>query len=85
MGENFQGDAREIAEVLDAVATKVPALIHSVLEGLYSPQAGKEMGQAVGNLYKELIAAGIPAEEAMKMAKDYMLSLKDIVAAGKND
>jgi hypothetical protein len=69
---------KEIGELLDEVSNKVPKLIHGLLESLYSAEAGKRMGQAVGNLYKELIEAGIPQEEALKMAKDFMLSLKDI-------
>jgi len=36
------------------------------------------MGQAVGGFYKELIESGIPAEDALKMTKDYMLSIKDL-------
>jgi hypothetical protein len=48
------------------------------MDTLYSAEAGKKMGQAVGSLYKELVDSGIPQEEALQMAKDYMLSLKDI-------
>lgn len=70
--------SKEIGELLEEVSTKVPKLIHGVIESLYSAEAGKNMGQAVGNLYKELVESGIPPEEALKMAKDYMLSLKDI-------
>jgi hypothetical protein len=69
---------KEIAELLDSVTTKVPALIEGLLKLLYSPEAGKNMGQAVGSLYKELIDAGIPKEDALKMAKDYLLSIKDV-------
>jgi len=69
---------KEIGELLDEVSTKVPKLILGVMQSLYSAEAGKSMGQAIGNLYKELIEAGIPQDEALKMAKDYMLSLKDI-------
>ncbi|MHB1154459.1 MAG: hypothetical protein ACYCWE_03140 [Eubacteriales bacterium] len=69
---------REIGELLEEVSTKVPKLIQGIISSLYSAEAGKNMGQAVGNLYKELIEAGIPQEDALKMAKDYMLSLKDV-------
>jgi hypothetical protein len=68
----------DIGELLDEVTDKVPKLISGLLSTLYSAEAGKNMGQAVGNLYKELVEQGIPKEDALAMAKDYMLSLKDI-------
>ena len=70
-------DAKEIGQILDEVTDKVPKLISSLLGTIYSPEAGTSIGQAVGNLYKELVANGIPEEDALKMAKDYMLSIKD--------
>lgn len=79
-------DAKEIGAILDEVSLKVPKLIGGLLDSFYSAEAGKKMGQAVGNFYKELVAEGIPPEEAIKMARDYMLSIKDITqkAAGGN-
>jgi len=69
---------KEIGELLDEVSTKVPKLINSLLSTLYSAEAGKNMGQAVGNLYKELIAAGLPQEVAIEMSKDYIQTLKGL-------
>lgn len=69
---------KEIGELLDEVSGKVPKLITGLIDTIYSAESGKKMGQSVGNLYKELIDCGIPQEEAIKMAKDYMLSIKDI-------
>ena len=69
---------KEIGEILDEVSTKIPKLISSLLSNLYSAEAGKGMGQAVGNLYKELIDAGIPQEDALGMAKDYIQTIKGI-------
>ena len=76
---------KEIGEMLDEVSTKIPKLINGVLSSLYSAEAGKNMGQAVGSFYKELLEAGIPMDEALKMAKDYVLSLKDITSSMKNN
>ena len=45
---------------------------------LYSNENAANMGQAVGTYYKELIAAGIPQEDALDMAKSMAFSLKDI-------
>lgn len=71
---------KEIGELLDQVSTKIPKLINGIMDSMYSAEAGKKMGQAVGSFYKELLEAGIPQDEALKMAKDYVLSLKDITA-----
>ena len=69
---------KEIGQLLDEVSDKVPKLISGIIDTLYSAEAGKKMGQSIGNLYKELVESGIPEEDALKMAKDYMLSIKDI-------
>ena len=53
-------------------------LISGIVSSLYSAEAGKNMGQAVGSLYKELLESGLPEDVAIEMAKNYMLSLKDI-------
>lgn len=72
-------DIKDLGAILDTVSEKVPNLLREVLSSLYSPQAGSDMGKAVGAFYKELVAAGIPGEEAIKMARDYMISLRDVV------
>lgn len=69
---------KEIAELLDEVSVKLPKLINGLVGSLYSADAGKNIGQAVGALYKELVEQGIPKEDALKMARDYMESLKDV-------
>lgn len=76
---------KQIGELLDEVSTKVPKLLTSLISTLYSPEAGKTMGQAVGNLYKELIESGIPKEDAQEMAKDYMKTLTAISEMIKNN
>ena len=73
---------KEISELLETVSTKVPTLLKNVLGSLYSQEAALEMGKAVGTLYKELVAAGIPEDAALKMTSDYMFSLKDLVNKG---
>lgn len=71
---------KEIDEMLNSVSEKVPKLIKGLIGSLYSAEAGSQMGKAVGNFYKEMVDAGIPADDALKMAKDYMISLKDVQA-----
>lgn len=79
MSNNHDIPVQEISELLDTVSTKLPDLISNLLRTIYSQEAGSEMGKAVGSLYKELLAAGIPQDVALKMATDYMISLKDIL------
>lgn len=70
---------KEIGELLDEVSGKLPKMISGLMDTMYSAEAGKKMGQAVGGFYKELIDSGIPSEDALKMSKDYMLSIKELV------
>jgi hypothetical protein len=72
-------DAQELSEILDAVSNKVPDMITNILKTVYSAEAGRNVGQAVGNLFRELMDAGIPYEMAVKMASDYMISFKDLL------
>lgn len=71
---------KEIGALLDEISGKVPKMITGLIETLYSAESGKKMGQAVGSFYKELVEGGIPQDDALKMAKDYMLSLKEITS-----
>jgi hypothetical protein len=77
-------DAQEVSELLDAVSSKAPDLIRNLLKTVYSAEAGRHVGEAVGGLYQELLAAGIPAEMALKMAGDYMISFKDLLGVLKS-
>ncbi len=82
--DHSQIPVQEISDLLEAVSKKVPDLISSLLRTVYSQEAGTEMGKAVGGLYKELIAADIPQDVALKMATDYMISLKDVLRQATN-
>jgi hypothetical protein len=66
---------------LDAVGTKIPVMITNILKTVYSEEAGRNVGRAVGTLYQELMNSGIPKETALKMATDYMISFKDLLGS----
>jgi len=70
---------KEISELLDEIGKKAPKLIGGLIEALFSAEEGQKMGRAVGAYYKELLEAGIPKEDALKMARDYMQAMKSIV------
>jgi NH3-dependent NAD+ synthetase len=82
-------DAEELREVLGVVSKEVPSLIRGILGSVFSEEAGRDMGKAAAAFYKELKAAGLPEETAVKMTEDYMgtfTSLGDLlrnVTSGK--
>lgn len=68
----------EVAQLLDKIADKIPALLKGLRDVVYSAEAGEQFGKAVGAFYSELIKQGIPQDQAMEMAKNYMISLRDL-------
>jgi uncharacterized protein YejL (UPF0352 family) len=83
MSENHDIPVKEISELLDTVADKIPRLLNQLKATLYSAEAGAELGKAVGAFYKELVASGIPEQEALAMAKDYVNSLQSVLNQAK--
>ncbi len=81
-------EAEEVREILGAVSTQVPALIKSIINSVFSEEAGRNMGKAAAAFYKELKDSGMPDSVAVKMTEDYIsvfTSLGDILksAGGK--
>jgi len=71
-------DAKEIAEIMDTVSTRIPTLIKGVMESFYSPEAAAQMGRAVAEFRRTLVEGGIPEQEAMEMTKQYMSTLTNL-------
>jgi len=76
--EEKKGDVEELREVLEVVTTQVPGLLKSLRDVLYSKEAAENMADAVGTFYKKLVEAGIPKEEALEMARGYMINLRNV-------
>jgi len=75
-------DAEEVRQILSAVSTEIPALIKSIVNAVFSEEAGRNMGRAAGEFYKGLKEGGIPDDVAVKMTEDYIgvfTSLGDIL------
>ncbi len=70
-----QSDAQEVTEILDAVSKKIPELINGLKNTLFSAEAGRDLGKAVGSFYKELVENGIDPDTALSMTKDYLGTL----------
>jgi len=71
-------DPEKIRQILDAVADKVPALLRALRDTIYSKEAGEHFGEAVGAFYRKLLEQGIPEQQALEMARGYMISLRDL-------
>jgi hypothetical protein len=71
-------DAEDVKEILKAVSDMVPALVKGVIGSVFSPEAGQSMGAAAANFYKEVKAAGLPEDVAVKMTQDYVKTFTDI-------
>ncbi len=71
-------DVHELKEVLGVVSEKIPGLLKGLRDVLYSKEAAENMADAVGTFYKRLVEAGIPREEALEMARGYMINLREV-------
>ena len=74
-------DAKEIGEILDVVSDKIPALLRGLRDVLYSKESAENMADSVGTFYKKLVEAGIPKEDALDMARGYMINLRDMIGS----
>jgi len=74
-------DAKEIGEILDVVSDKIPALLRGLRDVLYSKESAENMADSVGTFYKKLVEAGIPKEDALDMARGYMINLRDMTGS----
>lgn len=70
-----KSDAEEVAEILETLSTLLPKMIRGIIDSFFSPEAGANLGKAVAEFYKNIKEAGIPPEEALAMAKDYLGTL----------
>jgi len=77
-------DAEELREVLGVISEQVPGLLKGLRDVLYSKEAAENMADAVGTFYKKLVEAGVPKEEALDMARGYMINLRDVLKGIKH-
>ena len=70
--EKKRRDAEEIKEILSTVSTEIPTMIKSIINAVFSEEAGKNMGKAAAAFYKELKDSGMPDNVAVKMTEDYI-------------
>ena len=68
-------DPEKIKEILDVVSEKIPGLLNELSGLLYSPKSAKQYAEAAAIFYKELIKAGMTAEQAYELTSQYLSTL----------
>lgn len=84
MSEKGEMDAKELKEILNTVSTEIPKLLESIGKVFSNPENANQIGKAVAQFYKELIAAGMTPQQAFEMTRDYMasFSLGGLISSG---
>lgn len=77
--------AEEIGEILKAVSEQIPSPIEDLVASIFSAEAGKNMGAAVANFYKELKSSGMPDEAFVRMTQEYAKAFTDLASCGGDD
>lgn len=65
-------DPEALKEILRTVSSEIPAMLKSILNSVFSEEAGKSMGKAAAAYYKELKDGGLPEPVAVKLTEEYM-------------
>ena len=76
---------KEIGELLDEVSTKLPKLLEGIQRSYYSVENGANAGKSIGAFYKELIAAGMSNDVALRLTERFMVSIKDLTSIAHKD
>jgi hypothetical protein len=78
--KDFINSIDDLREVLSVVSEEVPGLLRGLRDLIYSKDAAKNMAESVATFYTTLVDAGIPKDEALKMARGYMINLRELVS-----
>jgi hypothetical protein len=77
-------DPENVKELLSVVSTEIPTMIKSIMNSVFSEEAGKNMGKAAAAYYKELKTGGLPDEVAVKLTQEYMQTFTNISQIFRN-
>ena len=81
-GHDHDWGPEEVKEIIDTVSDKIPKLLESLSDVLYSKENAEKYGDAVAHFYKSLIDAGMTPEQAFELTEKYMSSLSPLSAMG---
>ncbi len=73
----------QVAELIGAVSEKIPELLGSLTDVLYSKENAEKYGAAVAHFYKSMIEAGMAPEQAFELTQRYMSSLSPLASLAK--
>jgi hypothetical protein len=84
MSEEKMPDAKELKEILGTISTEIPKLLESIGKVFSNPENANQIGKAVAQFYKELVAAGMTPQQAYELTKEYMssFSLGGLISSG---
>jgi hypothetical protein len=84
MSDDKMPDAKELKEILNTVSTEIPKLLESIGKVFSNPENANQIGKAVAQFYKELVAAGMTPQQAYDLTKEYMssFSLGGLISSG---
>jgi len=68
-------ELKVVSDFIRDLTEVIPNLVKGVISGLFSEQAGADIGKAVGGFYKSLIEAGVPQDKALAMTHEYLGTL----------
>jgi len=71
-------EAEEVEKILSVVSSQIPNLVKGIIASIFSEDAGREMGKAVGAFYKSLIESGVPEQTALRMAENYLSTFTNL-------
>ena len=68
-------NADEVKELLEAFSEKIPTLLNSLTDAIYSKDASAKFGAAVADFYKTLKESGMTDDQAFRLTEQFMSSL----------
>jgi hypothetical protein len=73
----------QVKEILETVSEKIPDLLNSMGDVLYSKENAEKFGHAVATFYKQLVDAGMSNDQAFELTQRYMSSLSPLQSLGR--
>ena len=81
MSDDFINSVDDLRDLFSVITAEVPGLLRGLRDIIYSKEAAANMADAVATFYTKLVDAGIPKEEAMDMARGYVLNLRELLGS----
>ncbi len=72
----------ELKEVLGVAKEEIPALISSIMDGIYNAESGEKLAEDTANFYQKLVDAGMEKDQAFELTKEFMKS-RDVSSLAK--